>query len=130
MGAAASLWVWWLIICNIGERGIVNCETWICVSGMGCRAGVAMMRNAVSASKKVGVDGPKRSFIGVVSAVSGNGFVTVIAGDWEEVAQADGNIAVGDEVICGGWRWLVNTINSMAVCRNILFAKLLSDQIT
>ena len=62
-----------------------------------------MMRNAVSEIKKaLGVDGQKNSFIGVVSAVDGNGSVTVIAGDREELVRADGEFDVGDEVIVEG----------------------------
>ena len=58
------------------------------------------MRNAVSEIKKaLGVAGHKTSFIGVVAAVDGNGSVTVIAGDREEVVRADRHFAVGDEVI-------------------------------
>ena len=61
------------------------------------------MRNAVSEIKKaLGVVGQKTSFIAVVSAVDGNGSVTVIAGDREEVVRADGHFAVGDEVIVEG----------------------------
>ena len=58
------------------------------------------MRNAVSEIKKaLGVVGQNSSFIGVVSAVDGNGGVTVIAGEREQVVRADGLFAVGDEVI-------------------------------
>ena len=61
------------------------------------------MRNAVSEIKKaLGVVEQKTSFIGVVSAVDGNGRVTVIAGDREEVVRADGHLSVGDEVIVEG----------------------------
>ena len=61
------------------------------------------MRNAVSEIKKaLGVVGQNSSFIGVVSAVGGNGSVTVIAGDREEVVRADGVWSVGDEVIVEG----------------------------
>ena len=61
------------------------------------------MRNAVSEIKKaLGVVGQNNSFIGVVSAVDGNGNVTVIAGDREEVVRADGLFGVGDEVIVEG----------------------------
>ena len=61
------------------------------------------MRNAVSEIKKaLGVDGQKTSFIGVVSSIGGNGLVTVIAGDREEVVRGDGHFGVGDEVIVEG----------------------------
>lgn len=58
------------------------------------------MRNAVSEIKKaLGIDGQKTSFIGVISTVSPNGLVSVIAGDREEVVRTDGHFSVGDEVI-------------------------------
>ncbi len=61
------------------------------------------MRNAVSEIKKaLGVGEQKTSFIGVILTVDGNGSVTVIAGDREEVVRADRHFAVGDEVIVEG----------------------------
>ena len=61
------------------------------------------MRNTVSEIKKaLGVVGQKTSFIGVVSAVDGNGSVTVIAGDREQFVRTDGDYCVGDEVIVEG----------------------------
>ena len=61
------------------------------------------MRNAVGEIKiALGVDAQKAGFIGVVSAVSANALVSVIAGDREEVVRADGHFDVGDEVIVEG----------------------------
>ena len=58
------------------------------------------MRNAVAEIKKaLGVDEESTSFIGVVSVVDGNGSVTVIAGDREQIVRADRHLGVGDEVI-------------------------------
>ena len=61
------------------------------------------MRNAASEIKKaLGVVGQNSCFIGVVSAVDGNGSVTVIAGDREEAVRAGGHFDVGDEVVVEG----------------------------
>ncbi len=61
------------------------------------------MRNAVSEIKRaLGVVEQKGSFIGVVSSVDGNGSVTVIAGNREQVVRTDCDFYVGDEVIVEG----------------------------
>ena len=58
------------------------------------------MRNAVAEIRKARVaDGQKGIFIGVVSTVGGDGLVTVIAGDREEVVRTDGHFGIGDGVI-------------------------------